>query len=122
MYSSKLFLISSRKRSFRVPLRSPSSLRCGKYVTKSEMRARERRRAFAFGSFARKGLIGVRGVVEERDCSGVCDDTGVVACGRGILGGTGSGPPALGGRTAARGPVPDVGRPANGGRAGGIAG
>src|ERR1043165_5550789 len=36
----------------------PSSRFAGKYVIRSEISARARRRAFALGSFARNGLIG----------------------------------------------------------------
>jgi len=43
-----------------LPFRIPSSRFCGKYVTRSDTSARARRRAFAFGSFARNGLIGTR--------------------------------------------------------------
>src|SRR6478672_10494712 len=38
----------------------PSSRRSGKYVTRSEISARASRRALAFGSLARNGLIGAR--------------------------------------------------------------
>ena len=43
-----------------MPSRKPSCRFCGKYVTRSETSARDSRFAFACGSFARNGLIGVR--------------------------------------------------------------
>ena len=130
MYSSWLFLISSWNSSRSVPSRSPSSRRCGKYVTRSEISARDKRRAFAFGSFARNGLIGVRtgvgidvdvwdiGAEGAGDAGGGVsggrgtDDGGAIAGLGGIDGGTGDAP---GGRIAAIGPVPDA-RRENGGR------
>src|SRR4051812_35269451 len=84
----------------------PSSRLCGKYVTRSEISARARRRAFAFGSLARNGLIGVRAGVPV-----------VAAEGRGG-GAEGAGVPKLGRMTGA------VGRGASGaaGEAGGTTG
>lgn len=47
-----------------MPSRRPSCRFCGKYVTRSDTRARAKRFAFACGSFARNGLIGVRAPVD----------------------------------------------------------
>jgi hypothetical protein len=104
------------------------------------MSARDRRRAFAFGSFARNGLIGVRaesggwltnddgpaggeiGAAAGGAAAGAEFAGGALIGARAVLGGINGGScAALDGRTAAIGPVPD-GRTVNGGRAGGDAG
>src|SRR4051812_38125067 len=105
-----------------LPLRIPSSRFCGKYVTRSDTSARARRRAFAFGSFARNGLIGTRvGVPDgEREPVGVAPD--VEAGGVRVA----TGAPGVGWAVAAGGVpcVPNDGRitgaVCRGGMAGGV--
>src|SRR5438876_2575881 len=62
-YSCQLFSISSLKSWPSVPSRSPCWRFSGWYTTRSETRARARRRAFCFGSCTRNGFTGRRGPV-----------------------------------------------------------
>src|SRR3954464_8252229 len=97
----------------------PSSRRCGKYVTRSEINARASRRAFEFGSLARNGLIGARDGVAPGAVAPTEGRAARGAMGGVIVGGLG-GMSGATGRGAAPGAIGGIGgRPGIAGRAGG---